>query len=126
MIVGTGIDIVEVERIESMIEKHGTSFLSRTFTEQEICLGQNKGLSKSTYYAGRWAAKEATAKALGCGFSKDCNFLDIDVANDSNGKPILSLTGPAAARAEQLGVKSLHITISHENAYAVAMVILEN
>ena len=126
MILGTGIDIVELDRIKTMLEKHGKKFLSRTYTDVEISAGEGKGLALSAYYAGRWAAKEATAKALGCGFGKECNFLDIEVTNDKLGKPVLKLSGNAKKRAANMGIKAMHISISHEQAYAVAMVIMES
>ena len=125
MIVGTGIDIVEIERIKQMMEKHQQRFLKKTFTEAEIQIGNNKGAASEQYYAGRWAAKEAAVKALGCGFGKDCGFLDIETLNDERGKPILKFSENIASLLQTLKVQHSHISISHEQHYAVATVTLE-
>ncbi len=122
MIVGIGTDIVELARLESAIKRGGETFLRRVCTEEEIeCSGD-----KLQYYAGRWAAKEAAAKALGCGIGAGCAFTDIEVLNDCHGAPVLTCRAPAALDLEKRhGRLEWHISISHERAYAVATVIIE-
>lgn len=125
MIVGIGMDIVEVERLRASIEKYGTVFLNHVFTseEQELAAGKGKGLY--TFYAGRWAAKEAVSKALGTGFGEACAWLDICILNNAAGAPVAELTGNAARTAEHIGMEKLHISISHEKNYACAVAVAE-
>ena len=77
------------------------------------------------FLSGRFAAREACAKALGTGFAQGVNWLDMEILNDLSGRPVLTLSGAAAAIADRLGVRRVHLSISHERNYAVAMVILE-
>ena len=119
MIVGLGTDIVEIARIEQVINRHGAEFLDRVYTAAE----QREGNGRLSYLAGRWAAKESAAKALGCGIGADCAFADIEVLNDELGRPVMTCR---AAAAEKLGNGlRWHVSISHEDAYAVATVIVE-
>ena len=124
MIIGIGTDITEVSRIGELLEKSGR-FKERTFTaaEQQKC-DQHKESAAS--YAGHWAAKEACAKALGCGIGAECALTDVEILNDAENAPYLLLHGAAEKRAEKLGVKHIYVSISHEKEYAVAFVILEN
>ena len=101
MILGIGTDIVEVKRIKRMIEEHPETFLDRIFTvEEQTNLAERKDID--WYYAGRWAAKEALSKALGCGISEDCGWQDVTVLNNPSGGPEMKLTGRAALTAEAL------------------------
>ena len=125
MIVGLGIDIIEIARLDEVLSRHGDKFLERTYTEKERASAARKKAAVNAFYAGRWAAKEALAKALGCGFSKDCGWLDIEVINNDAGQPLMSLSGKAAAHAEKIGVSEISLSISHEKSYACAVVILE-
>ncbi len=125
MIIGTGIDIVELDRIESSLARHGDRFVERVFTSREQELATSRRKTAAQFYAGRWAAKEAMAKALGCGFGEHCGWLDIEVVNDGPGKPHIELSGQAAATAERMGIEQLHVSISHEKTYACAFVIAE-
>ena len=77
------------------------------------------------FYAGRWAAKEAVAKALGTGFGPKCSWTDIDISNDSQGRPIVTLSGVTAETARELGIDTWHISISHDREYACANAIAE-
>src|ERR1700733_14299483 len=90
-ILGIGNDILEIERIRQSIETHGKRFLSRFFTsqEQEYCL---KYADAAPHFAGRFSGKEAIAKALGTGFGKHTSWLDIEILNDAQGKPIVHLS----------------------------------
>lgn len=122
MIVGTGIDIIDIGRIKNILEKYEKHFISKVLTENEIKMLPTR---PTIHIAGRWAAKEATAKALGTGFNFGIGFLDMEITSSPDGKPLLFLMGKAAQRASQLGCKHNHITISHERNFAIAMVILE-
>ncbi|MCA9015484.1 MAG: holo-ACP synthase [Planctomycetaceae bacterium] len=122
MIVGLGTDIVEISRIDQMIERHGETFLTRVFTENEneYC-GSKK--NKAQHYAGRWAAKEAVMKTLGTGFSKGVGFKDIEVCTRKSGQPYCVLHDGAAEVAQRIGIDEVLITISHCRTYATATAI---
>ena len=123
MIIGIGTDIVELARLKAAITRNGEAFLQRVYTAAE--LAEAKG--RLEYLGGRWAAKEAAAKALGCGIGGGCSFTDIEVTGDPAGAPTIVCKAPAAARlAERCGSLRWHVSISHERAYAVATVIIEN
>jgi holo-[acyl-carrier protein] synthase len=124
MILGIGTDIVEVVRMETMIDEHGNSFIEKIFTEDERKESE-KRKDRAQYFAGRWAAKEALSKALGCGFGAQCGWKDITILNTSNGKPELTLTGTALRTSQKLGGTSIHLSISHEKHYACASVVIE-
>lgn len=124
MIVGLGTDIVSVDRIRDMIERH-PAFLKRAFTPAEQNLADNRR-DRYGCYAGRWAAKEAAAKALGCGIGKECALVELEIINDPVSRaPILHFSGNAAKRAASIGCVRCHLSVSHEEEYAVATVILE-
>jgi holo-[acyl-carrier protein] synthase len=125
MIVGLGIDIAEIDRIEAAIRRHGERFLERLFTPGEIayCDSHRK---RSERYAGRFAAKEAAMKALGTGWSKGVRWVDIEVVRQPGGKPALRLSGQAAVHAAQLGVRNISLTITHSGNTALAEVIFES
>lgn len=119
MILGIGTDIVEVARIKTIFARYPERFLNRTFTsyEQDYCL---KRKEPALHLAGRFAAKEAIVKAIGIGFSTGLSCLDIEIQNDSRGKPIVFFS-PFAK--ELLGNLSLHISISHCHQYATAFAL---
>ena len=120
MIIGLGTDIVEIERIAAALSRHGGHFAERVFTTDEAAQAHGR----VSYLAGRWAAKEAAAKALGCGIGERCALTDIEIIDDAAGAPQLSCTAPAL---KTFAGKSLRwqVSISHEKAYAVATVIIE-
>lgn len=122
MIKGIGTDIVEIERIRGMLERHGDSFLQRCFTPDEIDFA-SKYKDPAVRYAGRWAAKEAVVKVLGTGFVKGITFHDIEVLPMHTGQPQIQLTGVAAERASEQQIESMLITISHAQLYATATAI---
>ena len=124
MIIGIGTDIVEVVRMETMITEHGDSFIKKIFTLNEK-KESGKRKDPAQYFAGRWAAKEALSKALGCGFGEYCGWKDITILNADNGKPELTLSGTALRTSQKLGVNSIHLSISHEKHYACASVVVE-
>ena len=121
-IIGLGTDIVEIERIADVLSKHGETFRKRLLTEAENALADKR--DAVTFCAGRWAAKEACAKALGSGIGEQCSFNDIEILNTPSGQPVITLKGAGLARFEKLGGKTIHLSISHERHYAVATVII--
>lgn len=123
MIVGTGVDIVELERISKVLNRYGDRFIERLLTtpEQESWLGRGARLET---LAGYWAAKEAVAKALGTGFV-DFGLSNIVITHDPLGRPLATLTEGAAALASGLGITNMWLSISHSLTYAVATAIAE-
>lgn len=121
MIAGIGVDIVEIARIADSLQRFGADFLRHLYSEEEIA--QYAG-NRAEFHAGRFAAKEALAKALGCGFGSKCYFHEIHIGNDASGAPVMHLSGVTqatfAARADRI-----HLSITHEKSNAVAMVVLE-
>jgi holo-[acyl-carrier protein] synthase len=107
-----------------MLERFGDSFLERVFTEKERAEA-NVRRDPSEYYAGRWAAKEAASKALGCGIGESCGWKDLQILNGSAGQPCLTLSGKALETAHNMGVDNIHLSVSHEREYACSTVILE-
>ena len=125
MIVGLGLDIAEIDRIEAAITRHGAPFLERLFTPDEIAYCER---FKNRYerYAGRFAVKEAAMKALGTGWSRGIRWRDIEVTREPSGKPGLRLQGVAREFADRMGVKNISVTITHSGNLALAQVIFEN
>ncbi|MFC1568909.1 holo-ACP synthase [bacterium] len=121
MIHGVGVDLVEKSRVARALDRFGDRFAHRVLTEREWSLCQNKGDSIGSV-AARIAAKEAVFKALGTGWAKGLGWHDVEVVNDSQGKPVVQLYGEAERRAQ--GCK-LHLSISHERESAVAFAVLE-
>jgi holo-[acyl-carrier protein] synthase len=125
MIVGLGLDIAEVDRIEAALTRHGASIIERLFTPAEAAYCErHKG--KFERYAARFAAKEAAMKALGTGWSRGVRWRDIEVTREASGKPTLRLAGAAREIADGLGVKNILLTITHSGNLALAQVIFEN
>jgi len=125
MIVGMGVDIAEVNRIQVAIERHGEPFLRRIYTtkEREYCEGFR---NKYERYAGRFAAKEAAMKALGTGWRRGVRWVDIEVAREMSGRPTIALAGEARKIADELGVKRIALSITHTAEQALAQVIFES
>ena len=125
MIVGMGVDLCEVARIEKAIAApHGLRFIERVFTESEIAYADAKA-NRAERYAARFAAKEAGMKALGTGWKDGVGWHQIEVLNLSSGKPILRLHGRAGEIAAGLGVRSVSLSMSHTREQAIALVVLE-
>lgn len=114
----SGIDVIEIERIESAVDRWGERFLRRIYTEseQQYCRGKPRRL------AGRFAAKEAASKALGVGI-RSIRWREIEILPDPRGKPRLTLQGRAAAVAERLGLTHFEVSITHSRTDAIAVVI---
>jgi holo-[acyl-carrier protein] synthase len=125
MIVGSGIDVCEVDRIQTAIQSsYGRRFVERVFTQLEVAYAESKA-NKFERYAARFAAKEAGMKALGTGWRGGLSWHDLEVANLPSGRPTLRLSGKAAEIAERLGVRKISLSLTHTAAQAVAMVLLE-
>jgi len=124
LIIGCGIDLVKIERIEKIIKKWGDNFTSRVFTllEREYC--EKKKGNKYQSYAGRFAAKEALLKSLGLGL-RGVNWKEIEIENNELGQSIIETSGKLKKIASEKGVSKYFITISHTKDYAIAQVILE-
>lgn len=114
----SGVDLIEVERVETAIQRHGERFLGRVYTAGELsdCAG------RPTSLAARFAAKEALAKALGCGIGVVA-WREIEVRRGAAGQPDLFLYGNAALRSAEMGVTSWSISLSHTRQHALAMVV---
>ncbi len=125
MIVGSGIDLVEIERIEHSVNRYGSRFLDRVYTiaEQAYCLRKRKAAES---FAARFAAKEAGAKALGTGISYGVSWLEIEVVRERSGRPTIVFYGRAAQIAAHLGVVHAALSITHTAALAMASVVLED
>jgi holo-[acyl-carrier protein] synthase len=125
VIVGLGLDIAEIDRIEAALSRHGAPILERLYTPAEVAYCESfRG--KFERYAGRFAAKEAAMKALGTGWRSGIRWRDIEVMREPSGKPSLRLHGVAGQVAERLGVKNISLTITHSGNLALAEVIFEN
>lgn len=124
MIVGTGVDLAEVDRIREAIERHGQHFIERIYTPAEIAYVERKA-NRFERYAARFAAKEAGMKAIGTGWSRGVRWRDFEVANLPSGCPTLQLHGAAAQFADRLGVRNIALSITHTAVQAMAIVILE-
>jgi holo-[acyl-carrier protein] synthase len=125
MIVGTGIDIAEVDRIGQSIERFGDRFLHRIYTAAEIRYCDSKA-NRVERYAGRFAAKEAAMKALGTGWNHGVRWRDCEVTRMPGGRPTMNFHGKAGEFAARLGVKNIALSISHTEEQAIAQVILES
>jgi len=125
MIVGTGIDVVEVSRIARAVERYGKRFLERVFTADEIRYCESKR-NRIERYAARFATKEAAMKALGTGLSRGVTWQQIEIRREPGGRPTVFFAGVAAEFARQLGAARAHLSITHTQAMAVAHVILES
>lgn len=123
MIVGTGIDIVEVFRMRDAINKWGEFFLTKVFTEKEIKYSSSKRFAPQ-HFAARFAAKEAAVKAFGVARRFPLNWTDIEVFNDKEGKPFISFSNDALKLKKQKKVDEVIVSMSHSKNYAVANVIL--
>jgi holo-[acyl-carrier protein] synthase len=125
MLLGTGIDIIEIDRIARSIERFGDRFLDRIFTAGEIAYcGRKKNAAES--YAARFAAKEAGAKALGTGIQQGVTWKELEVRREPGGRPTLHLSGRAGQRAQRMGVRHIALSLTHNQTTAMAAVHLED
>jgi holo-[acyl-carrier protein] synthase len=126
VILGTGIDMVEIERVARSIERYGTRFLERVYTAGEIAYCQRKRRNAAESFAARFAAKEAAAKALGTGIGFGVTWREMEVGREPAGRPLLLLHGRAAEIAAALGVRHSSLSITHTGTQSMALVILED
>lgn len=124
MILGVGTDIVATARLARMADQYGDRFLRRVFTRREVETAEMRATLEQRLGT-RFAAKEATMKALGTGWRNGVQFTQIEVRKHPTGRPEMVLSGEARARAEALGVTTIHVSLSHEAETAMAVVILE-
>ncbi|MBT5471601.1 MAG: holo-ACP synthase [Nitrospina sp.] len=124
MIFGTGLDIIEVERIKKSIQRYSPRFEQRVFTLGEINYCQSKG-DPAKHFAARFAVKEAVSKCLGTGITGGLSFKDMEVVNEDTGKPVLIMTGKGKELFKKLELKTIHISISHDRTHAIAHAIAE-
>jgi holo-[acyl-carrier protein] synthase len=124
MILGTGVDIIEVERIQASYEKFGERFLKRILLPAEIeyCLSHRV---PGPFLAARFAAKEAISKAFGTGIGAELGWQDMEIRRKASGEPFVVLHGGGTRLLEERGGSVVHITISHTQKHAVAVAILE-
>ena len=113
----TGIDIIEVKRIQELIEAYGDTFLNRVFTEQEIQYCQQKGIAKYQHYAARFAAKEAVYKALSNNINAPDEWKSIEILSEESGRPKVNL------KIEVQDLENIDISLSHCKQYAIANVV---
>jgi len=125
VIVGSGVDIIEVPRVAAAIERFGQRFLRRIFTEDEIRYCQSK-LNRVERFAARFAAKEAGLKALGTGLRGGIAWRELEVRREASGRPTMVFSGKAAEFADRIGAKRVALSLSHTEMHAIAHVILED
>ncbi len=123
MILGHGIDLVEVARVTQMVERHGDHLLERVFTADELAYCRTSQKRLYEHLAGRFAAKEAILKALGTGWSGGIRWTDMQVVRGQRGEPGVCLTGRCLEVAQSMGVCQWHLSISHIESFAMASAI---
>jgi holo-[acyl-carrier protein] synthase len=124
LIIGTGIDLAEVPRIKSSIERFGAKFIERIYTPGEIAYVERKA-NRFERYAARFAAKEAGMKALGTGWRHGVRWQDFEVINLPSGRPTLKLHGVAQTIAAAIGVTAISLSLTHTVENGMAFVIFE-
>ena len=118
MILRTGVDMIEIARLDELQPRIRTRFLARVITPLEL----NESEGRSPSLSGRFAAKEAVAKALGCGIGP-ISWQEIEIRRGSNGEPLLQLYGKAEVMAHELGLETWSVSISHSKTYAIAVAV---
>ncbi len=124
MIVGIGIDLCDTNRVRSLLDRYGERFVDRVFTESErgYCRNDRR---RHECLGGRFAAKEAALKAIGTGLSQGIRWKDVELVTSERQPPRIEWHGRAAEIAAERGMKTCHVTITHDGGMAVAVVILE-
>lgn len=127
MIYGIGHDVLEIQRIAALMNRgSGTRFIRRILTEREIVLAEHRNRNAAEFAAGRFAAKEAVVKALGCGIGWEVGFQDIEILPDTYGKPLVALSQEAWNRlALTANEYTVHLTITHSRDLASAFAVVE-
>lgn len=126
-IAGTGVDLIEVERLQRALEKPrtGARLRARLFTVGEVAYCESRRRARFQSYAARFAAKEAAMKALGTGWNRNVGWRDIEVTRERGRAPQIRLSGKAADFARQRGITGLHLSLTHTATQAIAHVIAE-
>src|ERR1700755_1672862 len=124
MILGTGIDIIEVERIAFRVGRDN-GFKELVFSKDEMSYCDSKA-SPFEHYAARFAAKEAFLKAVGRGWDSGLKWNEIEIVNETIGKPVLRITGTTEEMLAPMGIRTIHVSLSHLKSMATAIVILES
>lgn len=124
MIVGVGVDQIEIERIARLCREGGARFLARVYTaaERDYCLGQQ---DPAPSFAARFCAKEAVMKCLGTGWTQGVTFASIEVRRNPGGAVEVHLEGVAAETARRLGIRRVHLSLSHDGTRAIAFAVAE-
>lgn len=124
MIYGVGTDIVEVDRIERILKKWSSRFIGKVYTSEEVqyCTAM---AFPAQHFAARFAAKEAACKGLGTGIGGGIGFTDVEVVTGPEGRPKLNFYGKAREMVDRIGITGSHISLSHTDRHAVALVVLE-
>lgn len=126
MIVGIGTDVVSIERIAGVLERHGERFVNRVLTPQErVRYEKTLGKAKAGHLAKRWAAKEAFAKAIGTGIHPPFTWHSITVGRDPKGKPLVIPNEKMKEHLKSIGITRAHISLTDDAGVAVAFVVLE-
>ena len=123
MIVGLGIDVVDLARFQGVLERHGEAFVRRVFREGEA--RPSAGSARVAHLGGLFAAKEAAMKALGTGWALGVGFRQIEIGRDDAGAPVVRFHGEAERRARALGAERCHLSITHDVRIAAAVAVLE-
>jgi len=124
MIHGIGTDFVEVSRIERILQKWGNRFLDRVYAHDEIEYCKNKTFP-AIHFAARFAAKESFLKSLGIGLGMGVKLNEIEVSNNALGRPVLKMNEKVVSILDNLGVKTIHVSMTHTREHAHAIVVLE-
>lgn len=126
-IVGTGVDLIEVERLQRALEKPrtGARLRARLFTAAEVAYCESRRRARFQSYAARFAAKEAAMKALGTGWNRNVGWSDIEVTRERGRAPQIRLSGKAADFARKRGITGFHLSLTHTATQAIAHVIAE-
>jgi len=124
MIVGIGIDIIEIPRVKELHREYGDSLVEKIFTEGEIAYCRNKAFPERSF-AARFSAKEAFLKALGHGLTGGIGWKDIEVSKNENGKPEIILSGKAQEAVAKYGDVKINLSVSHTDSFASAIVVIE-
>jgi holo-[acyl-carrier protein] synthase len=122
-VIGHGIDVVQVARIEGMLAEHSERFRRRCFTAAEQAYAEAAGGRRPERYAARFAGKEAVLKALGTGWRDGIAWTDIEIVNEPSGRPALALSGRCAEVAADLGIRRWEVSLSHAGGFAFASVL---
>jgi holo-[acyl-carrier protein] synthase len=124
MLIGVGIDIVEVPRFDAALRRHGKRFEERVFTSGELAACADRA-DRVLALAARFAAKEAFMKAIGTGWGQGLTFHQVEVRRARDGSPTIRLHGAAASKAAEAGVLAMHVSLTHQTGVAAAVVVLE-